>query len=86
MTPPLIELTVIDQGQRPLAVNPAHIVSVRPRSEVTADTTSQNPGVVRTATGALIQLVTGTHLNIVEDYGVVVEKIQRGAAPAPKAK
>ena len=88
----MIELTLCDHGQPPVALSAEAIVAVKPRKSLRPDIANQSPAAILTWSGSQITLPSGVTFNVEEDYAEVLAKLAPpgpepppAAAPAKKA-
>lgn len=70
------------EGPRPVMVNPAHIVSVSPRYQPRPNLASQAGGLTPSYNGAVVQVASGEHYNVTENFETIV-KLMGDAKVAP---
>jgi hypothetical protein len=80
---PVIELTLTDHGNPPLAINPGAVVAVKPRKSLRPDIANQSPATILTWAGAQITLPSGVTFNVEEDYAAVLALLT--PPPPPEA-
>ena len=86
----MIRLTTFD-GNRvptPVSINPDHVISTRPRKQLTPVDAQQQPNATFVYKGTMITLIDGERLNVVEDHDEVDHKLhpQQGVPFTPEVK
>jgi hypothetical protein len=71
----MIQLTLAEHGEPPIALNPGAIVAVKPRKSLRPDVASQSPQVQITWSGSQITLPSGVTFNVIENYDTVLGKV-----------
>jgi hypothetical protein len=71
----MIQLTLADTGNPPVAINPGAIVAVKPRKSMRPDVATQGVSVSIAWSGSQITLPSGVTFNVMEDYEQVIGKI-----------
>lgn len=74
-TPRMISLTLTDPDNPQVLINPAQVVTVKPRKGYKPDVASQKGGTLPYWTGAEITLTNGSHLNVSESVSQVLDKL-----------
>jgi hypothetical protein len=71
----MIQLTLADTGNPPVAINPGAIVAVKPRKSMKPDVATQGVSVNIAWAGSQVTLPSGVTFNVMEDYDTVLGKV-----------